>query len=129
MIMAYTSEDNYFDSTSVNQVAYDELFAQLVPERGEADTLDGEALRTAGRIYYDWFNNGFWNITATHYQEMISFLHSQASKFNIAQELDVVDEVVEEIESDGGYDIEFEEYSHLSNALETMLDKIVLKLS
>lgn len=33
----------------------------LVPNSGEAETMQGEIMRAASRIYYDLFNNGFGN--------------------------------------------------------------------
>jgi hypothetical protein len=42
-------------------VEYNELFAKLVPAEGKCETLEGEILRAASRISYDYTNNGFGN--------------------------------------------------------------------
>ncbi len=126
--MTYLADKNYFDGTSIHQEKYDQLFDSLVPERGEADTVKGETLRVAGRIYHDWFNNGFCNITAPHFELMLDFLRSQKSNYDYGYEMNAIDAVVEEINNDSN-DIDFEEYGHVSDALEDILNKIVIKLS
>lgn len=127
--MTYLADNNYFDGTSTHQAQYDQLFDSLVPARGEADTVKGEALRVASRIYYDWFNNGFCNITAPHFELMLGFLRSQESNYDFGHEMNEIDAVVEEIEESGEYPAEFSDYGHVSDALESILNKIVLKLA
>lgn len=127
--MTYLAENNYFDGTSIHQEKYEHLFDSLVPEEGESDTVKGETLRVASRIYRDWFNNGFCNITAPHFELMLDFLRSQESNYDFGCEMNDIDAVVEEIEESGEYPIDFEEYGHVSDALESILNKIVLKLA
>ena len=43
---------------------YQDVWNQLVPGSGPAPTLEGELLRAASRLYYDWYNNGFGNNTS-----------------------------------------------------------------
>jgi hypothetical protein len=43
---------------------YQDVWNQLVPASGPAPTLEGELLRSASRLYYDWYNNGFGNNTS-----------------------------------------------------------------
>jgi hypothetical protein len=43
---------------------FKDLWAQLVPGSGSAETLEGEMLRAANRLYYDYYNNGFGNNTS-----------------------------------------------------------------
>lgn len=43
---------------------YSKMFEELVPMSGKADTLKGEILRAASRVYYDLSNNGWCNDTA-----------------------------------------------------------------
>lgn len=38
-----------------------ELFGELVPGSGMAETFHGELFRAASKIYHDYFNNGFGN--------------------------------------------------------------------
>jgi len=40
---------------------YQDYWDELVPASDEAETLQGEMLRMAGRIMYDYLNNGFGN--------------------------------------------------------------------
>jgi len=40
------------------------LSDELVPDRGKCDTLAGEVLRAAGRLQYDFYNNGMGNNTS-----------------------------------------------------------------
>lgn len=127
--MTYTSDNNYFDSTSIHQAAFDRLYGELVPSYGEAETVKGETLRAASRVYYDWFNNGFCNITAPHFELMLDFLRSQESNYDFGHEMNEIDAVVAEIEESGEYPAEFSDYVHVSDALESILDKIVLKLA
>ena len=51
----------YWNETGAYQQEYDELWRQLVPLEGEAQTTRGEVLRTASKLYYDFFNNGNMN--------------------------------------------------------------------
>lgn len=46
---------------------YDELYKELVPSSGKAETVAGELLRATSKIYYDAFNNGFGNNTSGAY--------------------------------------------------------------
>jgi hypothetical protein len=43
---------------------FNRLWGDLVPDSGAASTLEGELLRAANRLYYDYFNNGFGNNTS-----------------------------------------------------------------
>ena len=46
---------------------YEKLSATLVPASGKCDTVEGEILRAASKIYYDAYNNGFANNTSGAY--------------------------------------------------------------
>lgn len=43
---------------------YERLYAQLVPASGSAETEEGEMLRAASRLGYDFYNNGMCNNTS-----------------------------------------------------------------
>ena len=43
---------------------YSKLWNELVPDSGAAQTLEGELLRAASRLYYDYYNNGMGNNTS-----------------------------------------------------------------
>ncbi len=53
---------SYWDENGVYQKEYDELYTQLVPDRGEADTVHGEMIRCVSRLFYDYCNNGNCNV-------------------------------------------------------------------
>jgi hypothetical protein len=44
-----------------SEAEYSELFERLVPADGKCETVEGEILRAASRIHYDYTNNGFGN--------------------------------------------------------------------
>lgn len=52
----------YWCEDSVNQEMDTKLWAELVPSSGSADTLHGELLRVASKIYRDAYQNGGGNI-------------------------------------------------------------------
>lgn len=43
---------------------YEEMYAKLVPASGNAETEEGEMLRAASRLGYDYYNNGMINNTS-----------------------------------------------------------------
>lgn len=50
---------NFWDRTHPLSEKSEELFEQLVPSSGNCTTLQGELLRAASKIGYDWYNNGW----------------------------------------------------------------------
>lgn len=56
--------ESYWNDTGKYQTEYTRLFEQLVPASGNCDTLAGELIRSASRIGYDFYNNGFGNNTS-----------------------------------------------------------------
>lgn len=52
----------YFNDCSVNSETDDRLWRELVPSSGNADTVHGELLRGASRIYRDMYQNGGGNL-------------------------------------------------------------------
>ena len=83
----------YWDNCGRYQEDYDRLFPQLVPKVGNADTKDGELLRSISKLYYDLFNNGWgnWDVLLKEREIIARFLHSTSFKgrinWNIPQEL------------------------------------------
>jgi hypothetical protein len=53
---------SYWDESGVYQKQYDQLYEELVPDFGEAETSDGRLLRSITRLYYDYCNNGNGNV-------------------------------------------------------------------
>lgn len=52
----------YWNEQGRYQFEYMDYWKQLVPETGEADTDEGNALIAISKIYHDVFNNGAGNI-------------------------------------------------------------------
>lgn len=51
----------YWDHEGPHQEDYDRLQRELVQAFGETDTLEGECLRAAGKLEYEFYNNGGGN--------------------------------------------------------------------
>lgn len=66
----------YWNQNGQHQNEYDKLWESLVPISGHSDTLGGEVLRAATRIYYDGFNNGFCNNTTGAWNYLMEYLVS-----------------------------------------------------
>jgi len=65
----------YWTEKGKFQKTYNRIWESLIPASGEAGNSDAEAVRCVGRIYYDWFNNGFCNAVeggmfSSYYGEM-----------------------------------------------------------
>ena len=54
-------QPTYWSERGTEQDKYEELWDELVPGLGEADTEAGELVRSISKIYYDLYNNGFGN--------------------------------------------------------------------
>ncbi len=52
---------SYWNNEGSYQKESDELWEQLVPREGEADTVNGELIRIAHRLYHEYCNNGNGN--------------------------------------------------------------------
>ena len=48
----------YWSNAGALQAEYDKLYNELVPSSGKADTVEGEVLRAASKIYYRHYNDG-----------------------------------------------------------------------
>lgn len=57
-----TTTTSYWDGNGKYQSDFDRLFKELVPESGNAETIEGEALRAINYLSYDFFNNGNGNL-------------------------------------------------------------------
>jgi len=82
------SNNTYWNSNGKHQAAYQEL-SKLVPSSGPAGTVEGEMLRAATRLYYDYYNNGMINNTSG----AVNYLTRCDELFNldIAEELEIVE--------------------------------------
>jgi hypothetical protein len=63
-------EESYWNGNGKYQEQYDSL-SRLVPAKGFASTVEGEMLRAASRLYYDYYNNGFCNNTSYAYRFLL----------------------------------------------------------
>ena len=61
---------SYWNSEGAYQKEYDQLYKELVPGFGEAETSDGELLRSITRLYYDYCNNGNGNVFTESWGEV-----------------------------------------------------------
>jgi len=68
---------SYWDESSPYFQEYQDYWQELVPQMGEATTLQGELLRCASRIAYDYYNNGFGNDK----EDETMFLEKHSAKF------------------------------------------------
>ena len=69
-VMKVTETGNsYWDGTGAYNEQYTELYNELVPGQGEADTVNGELIRSVSRLSHDYFNNGNGNARVEVYEE------------------------------------------------------------
>lgn len=107
-------KDIYWNSNGKHQLEYQELYSTLVPAEGNAGTVEGEMIRAATRLYYDYYNNGMLNNTSGACQFLM--------ECNTNQFLNIGDELLEVYqESNTGC---YTDVS-LSTQLETILDTVV----
>ncbi len=55
---------DYGHGTGRYQSEYQQLYDDLVPDSGHCETTAGELIRSAGRLSYDFYNNGMTNNTS-----------------------------------------------------------------
>ena len=58
------SPPNYWDGNAKHQKQYQRLWDNFVPLTGSCSTVAGELIRAAGRLTYDFYNNGMGNNTS-----------------------------------------------------------------
>jgi hypothetical protein len=56
-----TTIPTFWNNEHLMCAEYKRLHALLVPKEGPAETMEGELLRAASKIGWDWGNNGFGN--------------------------------------------------------------------
>ncbi len=61
---------SYWAGTGIYQKEKDALWEELVPSSGEAPTIHGEMIRSIGRLFYDYCNNGNCNAVDCHMEEV-----------------------------------------------------------
>ena len=73
----------YCDENGLYQAEYEKLWS-CVPSVGSCDTMQGELIRAAGKIYHDYYNNGFgnaWCAPAAFLMDHIDFPESVEAMF------------------------------------------------
>lgn len=68
---------NYWNTQGQFQTEFDQFSQELMPAMGAAESLAGELVRAANRLYYDAFNNGFCNNTSG----AVNFLYTHLVPF------------------------------------------------
>jgi hypothetical protein len=68
----------YWNNQGQYQGEFDQLTNTLMPAMGAAETVAGELVRAANRIYYDAFNNGFCNNTSGALKYLERYLETDA---------------------------------------------------
>lgn len=63
-----SSNGGYWGNNGAYQEEYDRLYEELVPAQGAATTTNGELIRAASRLAYDYYNNGNCNAREDHYE-------------------------------------------------------------
>lgn len=61
--------NSYWNSNGAYQAEMDELYEKLVPGAGAAETVHGELIRSASRLFYEYSNNGNCNAVDVEYHE------------------------------------------------------------
>lgn len=62
-------ENTYWNNLGKYQSEYDSLYEKLVPKIGIAATENGELLRQASNLYYEYYNNGNMNAIDYNYKD------------------------------------------------------------
>lgn len=60
---------SYWNGTGANQSSFEDMTNKLMPLRGSANSLLGEAVRAANRLYYEYMNNGNCNAVDERYYD------------------------------------------------------------
>lgn len=101
----------YWNNEGTYQADYTRLANELMPASGAADTLGGELIRAATRLYYDAFNNGFCNNTSGAMNFLRQYLPMSDKALKAAQ-------LIEPCTNTGGY-------SDLTDDVEAALDTLI----
>ena len=118
----------YWQNTGAYQADYELMWANLVPSMGEAETTNGELLRTSARLYYDYFNNGNMNACeirsswdeedgeeerciSEYYQGCLNFIRNTCKQDHELQGLlDNIEEII--LTSDGRHNTDDDDHTY-----------------
>ena len=85
---------SYWSDNGKFQKEYEELHAKLVPAIGEANTVEGEALRQLVNFYYDRYNNGHCNSRPV--PAVRAFLKKTKAPAHLKCKIDMLDSELDE---------------------------------
>lgn len=112
----------YWNDEGTYQQEHDEFYDKLVPAIGACETLAGELIRSADRIYYDAYNNGFCNNTSGALNFLSKYLLPE-HKGNAAL-YDALSLVATKCNTGGYSDI----CKQTDAALDTIVDSVVIAI-
>jgi hypothetical protein len=98
---------------------YQQLWNQLVPASGAAPTVEGELLRAASRLYYDWYNNGFGNNTSG----AANFIKNYGDYYTVARAIQTIEPYLRGNNSDAD-----SQSKSIERALEVIVDSVVAQI-
>lgn len=78
------STDKYWNKQGKYSKEYEKLHDKLVPGMGKADTIEGEVLRAASKIYYRHFNDGD-SFTQASFDQLKPFIGPVSSYDDLAE--------------------------------------------
>lgn len=88
----------------------DEIHSELVPDRGESETVAGEVFRAMGRIGYRYYNDGDYfydgyglETVAPSMQYLLDMIDEYGSKEDYNKALDIVEQTTNRILEDNYY--------------------------
>lgn len=82
--------NTYWNNRGKYQSEYDSLYKKLVPEIGIAATENGELLRQASNLYYEYYNNGNMNVVDYNYKDDEDFVGTPYIRKSYLNSLDFI---------------------------------------
>jgi hypothetical protein len=108
----------YWNNTGKYQEQYNNLKTGLLPPYGKAKTVEGELLRAASNLYYDYYNNGFCNNCSGE----VNYLLKMDKELN----LDIKDDLLA-IKKDARY-LAYTENDY-AKELENIVDSVIIHIA
>ena len=103
---------SYWNRTGKHQEEYDKLYDAIVPNSGNSDTVEGEMLRAASRLYYRYFNDGdVVQETMEEYMKDSSALNAFGFLYNCHETKNICKELLK-TQNDNEYEAKLEELAN-----------------
>lgn len=113
----------YWNNQGTYQTEYQSLYDELVPSEGKCDSVAGELIRAASRLYYDAYNNGFLNNTSGAYNYLVKYLLPLSlNQVELSNALDIIKHEC----NTGSYSFICKD---TNKALDLIVDEVVLSIS